>query len=178
MSLDHKLILILSVILFASVLIIPKIVKSKDKMEIIGIIVGAFSILGLMIIKIIRDNEFEKLVNNYFVTHGYIENYYVTNKVDLPTLGVRSQGNSVEYSYFVDKKFYIKKYTEPGRVEVPNIKPDLTINYLVIYEVGNPENSYILLNYPIKNQIQLKEYEEIFKKAIPDDAFRNYKHEK
>lgn len=46
--------------------------------------------------------------------------------------------------------------------------------YLVIYEKDNPENSFMLFNYPIKNNSQFEEYKKLFEKGIPNNAFRNY----
>ncbi|GIJ94920.1 hypothetical protein [Capnocytophaga stomatis] len=96
-----------------------------------------------------RDDKFYRLTDNYAITKGYIDSYFVGGKVSIPTMGVSAPNNSVEYSYFVGEDFYIEKYSELGRVEIPDIKPDLSANYIVIYE-----------------------------KTIPDNVFKNYKHEK
>ncbi|CEN35715.1 hypothetical protein [Capnocytophaga cynodegmi] len=174
---EIKLIMILSLILLALSLIVPKIMKRADREEVVLMIVLFFSVSGLLVIKKFQDDEFYRLTDNYAITKGYIESYFVGGKVSIPTMGVSAPNNSVEYSYFIGNDFYVKKYSEPGRVEIPDIKPDLSADYIVIYEKTNPENSFILLNYPVKDDIQFKEYQKVFEKTIPDNVFKNYEHE-
>ena len=175
---EMKLIISLSLILLVLCFIIPKVMKRANQEEVILMIILFFSVFGLLVIKKFGDDEFHKLTNNYAITKGYIESYFVGGKVSIPTMGISAANNSVEYSYFIGKDFYVKKYSEPRRVKIPDIKPDLSADYIVIYEKTNPENSFILLNYPVKDNIQFKEYQKNFEKTIPDNVFKNYKHKK
>lgn len=172
---NHKIILILLVVLLILSFFIPKLMKNQSRTDVVATIVITLSFIMLVVIKTIKHDKFQRMINNYNVTKGYVENYIVTNKVSVPTTGAHAQGNNVKFSYSVGDKVFMKSYSEPGRVEIPDIKPDLSIGYLVIYEKSNPENSFILLNYPVKDDAKMKEYEELFRKGIPDNVFRNYK---
>lgn len=175
LSENHKIILTLLGVLVVLSFFVPKIMKNKSKMDIISIVVITSFIIMLPIIKFFQDIDLKKIVNNYSVTKGFVESYIITNKVSVPTTGAHAQGNNVKFSYSIGDNIFMKSYSEPGRVEIPDIKPDLSIGYLVIYEKSNPENSFILLNYPVKDDAKMKEYEELFQKGIPDNVFRNYK---
>lgn len=174
LSVNNKIILAILLIDILTFYLIPKIIKRANRTEKIGASMAFTVIFSLFFLIFLNNSEFEKLVNNYGLTKGLVERYIVTNKVSMPSSGINSQDNSITYTYSVGGYFLYKKYSEPGRVEIPDIKPDLTIMYLVIFEKDNPENSFMLFNYPIKNNSQFEEYKKLFEKGIPNNAFRNY----
>ncbi|WP_139259502.1 hypothetical protein [Flavobacterium xanthum] len=115
------------------------------------------------------NDHFNALNNNYSLTSGKIEKYFVANKISLRGgTGL----NDKKYVYYVDEARFENSYDENIYIDVPNKKPNLNIDYLIIYEKGNPKNSYILLNYPIKNSDDFSKYIELFKYKLPNDVFK------
>jgi hypothetical protein len=115
-----------------------------------------------------ENNSFKDLKNNYSLTNGKIEKYFVANKVSLRG---GSGSNDIKYVYFVNEERLENAYDENIYIDIPNVKPNLNTDYLVIYEKGKPKNSFILLNYPIKNSSDFEKYEELFKYKIPNNVF-------
>lgn len=114
-----------------------------------------------------QDKNVALLKNNFYLTTGSIEQYIVTN-----LKGKGDTGNSIKYIYSIDDQFFVHSYGENYYVDIPNDKPDLSILYLVIYEKTNPNNSFILLNYPINSSDDLERYKRMFKEKIPEDAIK------
>ncbi|KUJ61649.1 hypothetical protein AR687_11970 [Flavobacteriaceae bacterium CRH] len=106
-----------------------------------------------------------RIKENYALAEGKIT-YYHSGRG-------RGQTGKVEFNYVADDELISNSFTENSFVEIPETKPDTTISYLVIYEDSLPENSYLLFNYPIKDSDDMLEYEELFKKGIPEDVFVN-----
>lgn len=120
-----------------------------------------------------ENNNFSLLLNNFSLTEGKINQYFVPNlKGGLPSRGISSSTNSIKYNYYVNKKCFKNGYDFNNYVEIPDEIPDLNITYLVIYEKTDPENSFIFLNYPIKNSDDLEKYKKLFQNKIPKDAFK------
>ena len=112
--------------------------------------------------------KYNLLQKKYSITDGEIILYLVSNKISLRGGSGR---NSVEYFYFVNNQKYINKYDENGFVEIPDYKPNLNIKYIVMYQKDNPENSVILINYPLNSANDYANYKNIFAKSIPNDVF-------
>jgi hypothetical protein len=113
--------------------------------------------------------SFNALRNNYALSKGKINNYFISNKVSLRG---GSGSNDVKYTYLVNNKEFENKYSERGYIDIPDIKPDLNIEYMVLYQKDNPKNSVILLNYPLRRQGDFEKYEKMFAEGIPKDVFR------
>jgi len=113
-----------------------------------------------------EDKNVAFLRNNYLLTSGNIEEYFV------PKLRGRGSNSSIKYIYSVDNEFIQNQYQENYYVDIPDNKPDLSILYLVIYEKANPKNSFILLNYPITSTEDFERYKEMFKDKIPANAIK------
>lgn len=107
------------------------------------------------------------LRNNFSLTSGNIEEYVI------PKLTGRGAHKKIKYIYEISGEFIENQYQENYYVAIPEDKPDLSILYLVIYERTNPKNSFILLNYPIKNPNDLEKYRKLFAEKIPDDAIKS-----
>jgi hypothetical protein len=118
-----------------------------------------------------ENRSFNALKNNYALSKGKITNYFISNKVSLRG---GSGSNDVKYIYSVNNKEFENKYSERGYIDIPDIKPDLNIEYMVLYQKDNPKNSVMLLNYPLRRQGDFEKYEKIFAEGIPKDVFRGY----
>ena len=118
------------------------------------------------------DDNLVLLVNNFSLTTGKIEQYFVPNlKGGLTSKGISASTNYIKYSYSVNGIENENAYSPDYFLSVPDEKPDLKIEYLVIYEKNNPKNSIILLIYPINNNGDLEKYKKLFDTKIPDDVF-------
>jgi hypothetical protein len=106
------------------------------------------------------------LRNNFSLTSGNIEEYVI------PKLTGRGAHKKIKYIYKINGEFVENQYQENYYVAIPEDKPDFSILYLVIYEKTNPKNSFMLLNYPIKNPNDLEKYKKLFAEKIPDDAIK------
>lgn len=116
-----------------------------------------------------ENKDFNNLKNNFALTTGKIEKYIVVN-----LKGYKGNpGNSIKFKYVCNNETIENSYYESYIVSIPDAKPDLNISYLVIYEKSNPKNSYILLNYPIKNSDDFENYKNMFRDKIPEDVFKN-----
>ncbi|MEN2400630.1 hypothetical protein GKZ90_0012635 [Flavobacterium sp. MC2016-06] len=106
----------------------------------------------------------KRIKNDYVLTEGKVT-FYKTGRG-------KSRGE-VDYDFRLNNKWASNINYEGYFVQIPDEKPDTTINYLVIYEKNLPQNSFLLFNYPIKEKDDLLEYEELFKKGIPNNVFYN-----
>ncbi|WP_264553783.1 hypothetical protein [Flavobacterium sp. N2038] len=109
--------------------------------------------------------HFRKLKEGYSLTEGKITYFK-------PDRGRKKKGE-VNYEYMVRNELILNNVTGNDFVKFPKIKLDTTITYLVIYEQKSPENSFLLFNYPIKKNEDMQNYQKLFAKEIPKDAF-NY----
>ncbi len=134
------------------------------------LLAGCVVVFG--VINFVRNNDFKKLINHYGITKGSIERYNVESKLSLPSRGLSNSRNRISFTYQVENKRYKKMYSQNGFVDVPDKKPDLTMEYIVIYQSDNPQNSFLLLNYPIRSKSELDRYRRQFLEKIPDDAFK------
>lgn len=116
-----------------------------------------------------ENRSFNALRTNYSLSKGKIANYFISNKFSLRG-GTGS--NDVKYTYIVNNREFENKYSDRGYIEIPDLKPDLNVEYLVLYQKDNPINSIILLNYPLRNQGDFEKYEKIFVKGIPKGVFK------
>ncbi|WP_428229851.1 hypothetical protein [Flavobacterium sp.] len=133
--------------------------------NLVGIFIFLLIAVYMFFNAVIETHYVMKIKDNYALTEGKIT-YYKSGR------GRRSTGK-VEFEYMVNNEIISNSVIENYFVEIPETKPDTTSSYLVIYEEGLPGNSYLLFNYPIKDADDLREYEELFKKGIPEDVFMN-----
>ena len=135
--------------------------------------IGILGSIWLMYNSIYKNNNVQLLQRNFELTTGKIEKYIVPNiKGAIPSLGKGADYNYIKYSYEVNNNKVTNSYDENYFIKIPDIKPNLDISYLVIYEKDNPANSFILVNYPINNPADLDRYRKIFSQGIPDDTFK------
>ncbi|KFF02438.1 hypothetical protein [Flavobacterium reichenbachii] len=106
--------------------------------------------------------HFKRLKEDYGLTEGKIM-YYKSGRGK--ALG------EVEFEYLIKDELISNNVSENDFVEIPDIKPDTIIRYLVIYEQRSPQNSFLLFNYPINDNGAMKQYQRLFSKAIPKDVF-------
>ncbi|MTH15346.1 hypothetical protein [Flavobacterium sp. LC2016-01] len=102
------------------------------------------------------------LKKDFSLTSGHIEEYFVAFS--------SKNTNKVTYIYRIGNKFIENSYSQNSYVAIPDYKPDLSILYLVIYEKKNPQNSFILLNYPINTSEDFRNYKKMFENKIPANA--------
>ena len=123
--------------------------------------------------KIKDDNDFNNLKKNYSLTKGQIISYNIPKlKGSITALGKSIDSKRIKYNYVIENKVYINSFIDNPYVDLPDRKPNLSLYYLVIFEINNPENSYILLNYPITNEFAFNEYKRLFSKGIPTKTFK------
>jgi hypothetical protein len=133
--------------------------------NLVGIFVFLLIAVCMLFNAVIETRYVMKIQDNYALAEGKIT-YYKSG---------RGKGSTaeVEFDYTVNNELISNRVNENYFVEIPETKPDTTLSYLVIYEEDMPRNSYLLFNYPIKDADDLLEYEELFKKGIPEDVFVN-----
>lgn len=132
------------------------------------LIILIFSAVYLMTRRVKEDNKITSLISDFSLTKGKIKLYIVSKGK-----GYKGQsGNSIKFIYNINKKIIENGYYENNFVPIPNEKPDLNTDYLVIYEKENPENSFILLNYPLNGNNNLEKYKKLFEIKIPDNAIK------
>lgn len=153
---------------FTSYYLIKNIQKIKNELKtiLVLLIFGAFF---LSYYNYQENISFNALRSNYSLSKGKINNYFISNKFSLRG-GTGS--NDLKYTYNVSNREFENKYSDRGYIDIPDVKPDLTIEYLVLFEKDNPQNSVILLNYPIKSKNDFKKYEIIFASGIPKNVFK------
>ncbi|MCC9065757.1 hypothetical protein [Flavobacterium piscisymbiosum] len=165
--------IILIFVLFFSFYYVFKNYKTAHLQSKILSLIGIVGSIWLMYYEINKNNSVELLKRNFELTTGTIEKYLVPNiKGAIPSVGKGADHNYIKYSYEVNDKTETNSYDENYFIKIPDIKPNLNIPYLVIYEKTNPLNSFILLNYPINNADDLNRYQEKFSHGIPDDTFK------
>ena len=132
-------------------------------------LLGIFIVLFLAVIlffgALVETHFVMKIKEDYGLAAGKIT-YYKSGRG-------RGQTAQVNFNYTINDELIYNTVTENEFVEIPDTKPDTTLSYLVIYEKNWPENSYLLFKYPIIEPDDILEYQELFKKGIPDDVFVN-----
>ena len=128
-----------------------------------------FGTIFLIYNQIKNDTKYKNIISNHSLAEGKIINYIVANMKGYKG----NPGNSIKYYFIINNDTIENSYYENPFVEIPDEKPDLKDKFLVIYENGNVENNYILLNYPIKDSTEFNNYQKQFKDKIPENVFRN-----
>ncbi|TEB45445.1 hypothetical protein D0809_00060 [Flavobacterium circumlabens] len=116
-----------------------------------------------------KNRSFNHLMGNFEMTRGKVLKVFISNKTSLRGGSAR---NDITYSYLVGSEHYVTKNIENEYIVIPNITPKTNCDYIVIYQKGNPNNSILLLNYPVNSSEDLERYKEIFKDKIPEDAIK------
>lgn len=128
-----------------------------------------FSAIFLVFNKLNEDIKFKSLNKNYSLTKGRIHEYFVPN---MKGYKGGNTGNSLKFSFIINNDTIENKYSENVFIEIPDDKPNLENEFLVIYDKEDFENSMILLNYPIRDSLDFNNYQKVFKGKIPDNVFR------
>lgn len=168
---DHTKIFIIVLVLsaiFASYCLYKNFQNINNGLKIILVLVIFVSIF-FSYLNYVENISFNALRNNYALSKGKIITYLISNKVSLRG---GSGSNDVKYTYSVNNKEFDNKYSERGYIDIPDVKPDLNIEYLVLYQKDSPKNSVILLNYPIENSGDFEKYKGLFKDEIPKNVFK------
>lgn len=166
-------VMILIVVLLYSCYYYFKNYKTIDLQFKILCFIGIAGSIWMMYTEVNRNTNVDLLKVNFELTSGKIEKYVIPNiKGAIPSLGKAADHNYIKYSYEVNGKKETNSYDENYFIKIPDIKPNLEIPYLVIYEKNNPTNSFILFNYPINSTDDLNVYRKLFSYGIPDDAFK------
>lgn len=112
-----------------------------------------------------KDQKITDLKADYGIAIGKIDKYIVTKGVN--------KLNTCDFTFEKNSEVFYGNNNSNPNINLPNEKPNLEINYLVIYQKLKPTNSYVLLNYPIKDSLDFKKYQVLFEKEIPENVFRN-----
>ncbi len=167
---NHTKIFIVVMLLFAicaSYYLYKNFQNTNNELKIILVLL-IFGSIFLSYYNYQENKFFDAIRNNYALSKGKINNYFVSNKVSLRG---GSGANDIKYGYFINNRQFENRYAERGYVKIPDVKPNLNIEYLVIYQKDNPTNSIILLNYPLTAKNDFEKYEKIFSNGIPKDVF-------
>ena len=167
---SHTTIFIIVMLLFAicaSYYLYKKFKNTNNELKILLVLL-IFGSIFLSYYNYQENISFNALRNNYALSKGKITTYFISNKVSLRG---GSGSNEIEYTYLVGNEEFEHKYSERGYVDIPDVKPDLNIEYLILYQKDNPNNSVILLNYPLKNKSDFDKYKKMFLQGIPKDIF-------
>lgn len=167
---SHTTIFIIVMLLFAictSYYLYKKFQNINNELKILLVLL-IFGSIFLSYYNYQENISFNALRNNYALSKGKITNYFISNKVSLRG---GSGSNDVKYNYLIGNEVFENRYSERGYINIPDVKPDLSIEYLILYQKDNPNNSVILLNYPLKRKSDFDNYKEIFSKGIPKDIF-------
>lgn len=124
-----------------------------------------FTVASYMYIN--RAQKLADLKGDYAIAIGKIDKYTVS----IPNKG--SGTTTCDFSYTINEEIYFNQNSSNPYTTLPNKKPNLEIDYLVIYEKSKPINSYILLNYRIKDSLDFLKFRAEFKKGIPENVFRD-----
>ncbi len=135
-----------------------KILTNSQKL-LVGVLYACLSIFAYLSYQ--RGESFKQLSENFSLASGTITNYEIVPVVR------GSGGNKINYFFNVGGKTYSNGYRDKPFGNIPDDKPDLSVPYLVIFESQNPDNSLILLNYPIRNRDDLASYKRKFRNGIP-----------
>jgi hypothetical protein len=122
-----------------------------------------FTVGGFIYIN--KDRKITELKQNYEIAIGKIDKYIVTKDVN--------KLNTCDFTFEKNREAFYGNNNSNPYTNLPNEKPNLELSYLVIYQKSKPINSYILLNYPIKDSLDFKRYKLIFDNGIPENIFRN-----
>lgn len=136
---------------------------NKYSIPLYFVILILFSAAGFMYIN--RDQKIINLKADYEIAIGKIDKYIVTKGVN--------KINRCDFTFETNGEVYYENNNSNPYTNLPNKKPNLETNYLVIYQKSKPTNSFILLNYPLKDSIDFKKYHVLFEKEIPENVFRN-----
>lgn len=171
-NLQNAIVIYIIIILLATFYFIKKFKSSNLQIKAIIVII----IFGLIfkIYSIFAEHKnYLELRNNFSLTNGHIDLYFVPKiKGGIPSRGMPASKNSITYSFKIDDSIIKCDNLDGVYIYLPDEKPNLKIEYLVIYENNNPKNSFILLNYPINNNEDLEKYKKIFSQKIPDNIFK------
>ncbi len=173
-SLFHKILFFLLLLLFigATIYFIINFKTLNNNVKLLFLVFLLIFPLTFFL-KIKKDSDFRNLKTNYSLTKGIINNYFIPKiKSGIPTSGKSSDSKKIEYEYIVENTTYKNEIIDNPYMDLPNKKPDFSPNYLVIYEINNPQNSYILLKYPIKDESDFCKFEKIFSKGLPLNTFK------
>lgn len=171
-TLKIQIIILIILVIYSIYYLIKNFQTIESQLKvIIYILITGFIFLIYNTIK--ESDNYNRLKNNFSIAKGKIIEYFVPNlKGGLPSKGISSSSNRIKYIYEVKLEKFENAYSENIHLKIPNVKPNLEIEYLVIYETNDPKNSFILLNYPINDNNDIKKYQTIFKNIIPEDAFK------
>ncbi len=161
-------ILFLIVVVYFTLRIIIKSNKMTLELKILICLIS-FGTIFLIYDRLKSIKESNQIQTNYSLTKGKVLKYIVANMKGYKG----NPGNSIKYTYVINNVNFENGYYENIFVEIPDDKPDLKNEFLVIYENGNFKNSFILLNYPIKDSTNFINYQKLFKDKIPENVFKN-----
>jgi hypothetical protein len=159
----YFIILLITILLFRLCYFFEDFSKFESK-SLVGIFIFLFLIIAFFFTIAIQIYDVKKIKDNYALSEGKVTFYHT---------GRGKSDGEVRYDFKVNEEWISNAYFENHYIEIPDEKPDTTISYLVIYEKSSPQNGFLLFNYPITDKDDLLEYEELFKKGIPDDVFYN-----
>ncbi len=126
---------------------------------------------GLIYFEIAVDIKFKSLLTNFNLTTGRINSYFISKNNE----NKWQSTNRIAYLYNCNRINFQNSYYENSHVNLPDVLPDLTLNYIVIYQKTNPKNSFILLNYPCNQNDELLNFQKIFQNKLPNNVFRDDK---
>ena len=136
---------------------------NKHSIPLYFVILIVFTAAGFMYIN--KDQKISDLKADYEIAIGKIDKYIVTKGVNI--------SNKCDFTFEKKGKVFYGNNNSNPYTDLPNKKPNLELSYLVIYQKSKPINSYILLNYPIKDSSDFKKYQVLYEKEIPENVFRN-----
>lgn len=129
-----KLIILLIVLCFSSYYIFKNYKTANLQLRIFCFI-GIIGSVWLMYTEINKNNNVNLLKQNFELTTGKIEKYIVPNiKGAIPSLGKVSDHNYIKYSYEENNNKLTNSYEENYFIKIPDVKPNLDLSYLVIYQ--------------------------------------------
>ena len=157
---------IIVLLLFIAFLIYVLLDRKIDlQLKIIMTLIG-LSLLFMINRQVDFEIKIKKVKNNYSLTTGKLTRY------SFPSKGRTASPPSIEYNYIVNDRFYQNSYQENYLIEIPDYKPNTDVEYLVIYEKSNIENSFLLFNYPIMNSSDFENFKKQLEKGIPSNTFK------
>lgn len=159
----YFIILLITILLFRLCYFFEYFSKFEFK-SLVGIFVFLFLIIAFFFSVATQIYFVKRIKDNYALSEGKVTFYHTGRG--------KSEGK-VQYDFKLNGEWVSNTYKENHYVEIPDEKPNTNISYLVIYEEDSPQNGYILFNYPITDEDDLLEYEELFKNGIPDNVFNN-----
>lgn len=167
-SVNNKMIILIVTFFIITALVYFKKTEKKQNTQwrLLYLVILVFFSIGIYLI-IKKDQDFNNLKKDYELSIGLIDKYIVTKA------GKGQNGNKCDFNFQADGKLIsAQNYSNPY-TNLPNNKPNLEKNYLVIYQKNNPKNNFILLNYPIKDSSDFLFYKKEFQNKIPENTFKN-----